>query len=376
MEKQKKEMKSTAKKNTTTADPYALIMAGGIGSRFWPVSKNKHPKQFLDILGTGKSLIRQTYERFIKFIPPENIYVVTNEVYKKLLAKEIPELTENQILLEPARKNTAPCVAYAAYKIASLNTSANIIVAPSDHVILDEEKFRDVVKQAVAYTTQNDDIITLGIRPTRPDTGYGYIQFIEEQEEPGIHKVKTFLEKPTKVIAKTIYNSGDFLWNAGIFVAGVKTWIKAFSQHLPEMDDLFRGGKKFWNTSKEPEFISEAYGQCMNVSIDIGIMEKASNVKVIPSQFGWSDLGTWASLYEQHEKDYLGNAVNGKNVTVYDANNNMVMVPDNKLVVLQGIENFIVVETDDVLLICSKENEQEIKQIVQELKRTRGDKWL
>lgn len=363
-------------KTNKHAVPYVLIMAGGIGSRFWPISKNKHPKQFLDILGTGKSLIRLTYERFIKFIPPENIYVVTNELYKKLLTEHIPELDENQILLEPARKNTAPCVAYAAYKIASLNASANLIVAPSDHVILDEEQFAAVVKQAIDYTNNNEDIVTLGILPTRPDTGYGYIQFLEDEVQPGIHKVKTFLEKPTKMIAQTIYRSGDFLWNAGIFVAGVKTWINAFYKHMNETDELFKGGKKFWNTNKEFEFITEVYGQCANVSIDIGIMEKADNVKVMPSKFGWSDLGTWASLYEHHDKDYLGNAVNGKNVTVYDASNNMVMVQDKKLVVLQGIENFIIVETDDVLLICSKDNEQEIKQIVQELKRSKGDKWL
>ena len=366
----------TSSKTNTVEKPCVLIMAGGIGSRFWPVSKNKHPKQFLDILGTGKSLLRQTYERFEKIIPAENIYVITNETYLDLVKQHIPELSDQQILLEPLRKNTSPCVAYAAYKIASLNASANLIVAPSDHVILDEAKFADVVMQAANYTNTNDDIITLGILPTRPDTGYGYIQFIEEEVAPGIHKVKTFLEKPTKMIAQTIYRSGDFLWNAGIFVAGVKTWIKAFYQHLPEMDDLFKGGKKFWNTSKEAEFINEVYQQCANVSIDIGIMEKASNVMVIPSKFGWSDLGTWASLYEHHDKDYLGNAVNGKNVTVYDASNNMVMVPDKKLVVLQGIENFIIVDTDDVLLICSKDNEQEIKQIVQELKRGKGDKWL
>jgi len=355
---------------------YAVIMAGGIGSGFWHFSKNKKPKQFLDVLNTGKTLIQQTYERFAQFILPDNIFVITNEAYKDLVKEQLPKINESNILLEPARKNTAPCIAYSVHKIASINSNANVMVAPSDHVILNETVFADISEKALTLVSMKDVLLTLGIMPTRPDTGYGYIQFLEDQSEGEAYKVKTFVEKPTLEIANTFYQSGDFLWNAGIFAANVKSWIRAFHHYMPEMNELFAEGKSIYNTIKEKDFIAKTYAQCPNVSIDIGIMEKAKNVLVIPAKFGWTDLGTWASLYGMYEKDYLGNAVSGKNIMVYDSTNCMIMVPDNKLVVLQGMENFIVVDTEDVLLIVEKDREQEVKQIVADIKRQKGEKYL
>ena len=355
---------------------YVLIMAGGIGSRFWPLSKNKKPKQFLDVLGTGKTLLQQTYERFEEIILAENIFVVTNDIYKDFVTEQLPKLKESNLLLEPARKNTAPCVAYAAHKISTMHGNANLIVAPADHIILNEKLFTEVLQKAISISSHKEVLLTLGIMPTRPDTGYGYIQYIEGNAENGAFKVKTFVEKPTLEIAKTFYASGDFLWNSGIFVGGVKSWLRAFQLYQPELYDIFQNGKSVYNTKKERAFISKVYTQCTNVSIDIGLMEKAKNVLVIPAKFGWSDLGTWASLYNLHQKDYMGNAVSGKNVVVYDTNNCMVMVPDKKLVVLQGLDDFIVVDSDDVLLITPKNREQEVKQIVADIKRQKGEKYL
>lgn len=356
---------------------YAVIMAGGIGSRFWPLSRSGYPKQFLDVLGTGKSLLRQTYERFASFILPENIYIIGNDSYRELIKQQIPDLHEANIISEPARKNTAPCVAYAVYKLAALNDNANIIIAPSDHVILNEDIFRQSVESAFTIAETEDVLLTLGIRPTRPDTGYGYIQFREEEEALGAYKVRTFVEKPTLEIAKQFYQSGDYLWNAGIFIANVKNWQRAFNLYLHELHELFSEGKKAYNTPKETAFIANVYMQCPNVSIDIAIMEKAKNVMVIPAKFGWTDLGTWASLYTVHSKDYLSNAVNNeKNVMVYDTSNCMIHVPEDKLVVLQGLDDYIVIDTADVLLVCQKSKEQEIKNIVSDIKRLKGDKYL
>jgi mannose-1-phosphate guanylyltransferase len=356
---------------------YAVIMAGGIGSRFWPLSRSGYPKQFLDVLGTGKSLLRQTYDRFATFIIPENIYIIGNDNYRDLIKQQIPQLHEANIISEPARKNTAPCVAYAVYKLAALNEEANIIISPSDHVILNEDIFREAVESAFTIAETDDVLLTLGIRPTRPDTGYGYIQFNEESENLGAYKVRTFVEKPTLDIAKQFYQSGDYLWNAGIFIANVKNWQRAFNLYLHELHELFAEGRKAYNTTKEASFIESVYMQCPNVSIDIAIMEKAKNVMVIPAKFGWTDLGTWASLYTVYTKDYLHNAVNNeKNVMVYDTNNCMVHVPDNKLVVLQGLDDYIVIDTPDVLLVCQKTKEQEIKNMVSDIKRLKGDKYL
>lgn len=356
---------------------YAVIMAGGIGSRFWPLSRSSKPKQFLDILNMGKTLIQMTYERFLPICPKENIYVVINEEYHQLIREQLPQLDESQILKEPTRRNTAPCIMYACHKIHSKDPKANIIVAPSDHVILKEEDYRSVLQSALDFTQKNDALITLGIRPTRPDTGYGYIQYLENDNvDDTVKKVKTFTEKPTRDIAASFIKSGDFLWNSGMFVWSGESILKAFSEHLPETVDAFRDGAEYYNKPGEEEFITMAYSQCTNISIDYGIMEKASNVFVIPSEFGWSDVGTWGSIFEIYEKDYLGNAVDGKLVQIYNAADNMISVPDNKLVVIQGIDGYCIIDTPDVLLICKKDQEQEIKQITADMKRMKLEKYL
>lgn len=355
---------------------YVAIMAGGIGSRFWPMSRTDFPKQFIDILNTGRTLIQSTYDRFAKFIPADNIYVVTSEQYKDIVAKQLPELPEGNILCEPSRKNTAPCVAYISYKLHLLNPDANLICAPSDHLITDEEGFKEVCTAALKFTSHIKALVTLGIKPTYPNTGYGYIQYEPHKVDENVYKVKTFTEKPDLELAKTFIASGDFLWNAGIFVWQVKNIIKAFEKYLPEMAEVFEAEKSHFNTKQEQGAIERIYPQCVNISIDYGVMEKADNVYIIPSSFGWSDLGTWASTYDNLEKDYLGNAVAGDNVMVIDATNNMVHADNKKLLVLQGLDEFVIVDTEDVLLICKKNKEQEIKEYVAEIKRNKGDKYI
>lgn len=351
-------------------------MAGGIGSRFWPASRTARPKQFLDILGTGKTLLQQTYERFTKICPPENIFILTNEDYTELVKEQLPGLSPDQILAEPARKNTAPCIAYASYKIRKADPQANIIVAPSDHIILNEEAFVKIANNALDFVSKNDALCTLGIVPSRPDTGYGYIQFLEEEVESGVHKVKTFTEKPDRATAMQFVASGEFLWNAGIFIWNVENICQALHKHLYEVSDAFDDALPYLNTEREKAAIEKAFATCPNISIDFGIMEKAGNVFVLPADFGWSDLGTWASLYEEKEKDYLQNAVAGNNVVIYDASHNIIHAQDDKLVVIQGLENFIVVDTKDVLLICSKDQEQKIKEFTHDIKINKGDKFL
>ncbi len=351
-------------------------MAGGIGSRFWPISRADFPKQFLDILNTGRTLIQATFDRFAKFIPAENIYIITFEQYKDIVAKQIPELPVENILCEPSRKNTAPCIAYISYKLHQLNSNANLICAPADHIISDEEAFEKVCKDALHFTANIKGLITLGIKPTHPNTGYGYIQYDQLAVSENVYKVKTFTEKPDLQLAKTFITSGDFLWNAGIFVWQVKNIIKAFEKNLPEMAEVFEAEKSHFNTRQEKKAIERVYPQCVNISIDYGVMEKADNVYIIPSSFGWSDLGTWNSIYENVDKDYLGNAVTGNHVMVIDATNNVVHVDNKKLVVLQGLDDFVVVDTKDVLLICKKDKEQEIKEYVAEIKRNKGEKYL
>jgi mannose-1-phosphate guanylyltransferase len=355
---------------------YAVMMAGGIGSRFWPFSKANYPKQFLDIFGTGQSLLQQSYNRLRNTFAAERILIVTNEAYREITLQQLPELKEENLLLEPVRKNTAPCIAYACHKILALDSNACIAITPSDHIITNEEKFSASLAKGLKVAEKKDIIITLGIRPTRPDTGYGYIQYHEEKEEDGLYKVKTFVEKPPLDMATTFFQSGVFLWNAGIFISNVRTLINAYHHYLPEVTDIFKEGKKIYNTPAEKAFVNKAYTLCPNVSIDNAIMEKAKNVSVIPAKFRWSDLGTWASLYEVYEKDYWGNAVSGKNVMIYDSSNCMVMVPDQKLVVLEGLEDFIVVDTEESLLICRKDQEQKIKEIVMDIKLKKGEKYL
>jgi len=355
---------------------YVAIMAGGIGSRFWPKSRTGYPKQFLDILNTGKSLIQWTYERYAQFIPNENIYVVTSVEYVDIVATQLPNIPKENILAEPSKKNTAPCVAYISFKLLQKDPKASLIVAPADHMILDGETFRAIALKALDFVQQIKAIVTLGMTPTYPNTGYGYIQREALQAADGIYKVKTFTEKPTLEIAKTFFASGDFLWNAGIFMWQVKNIVKAFELYQPEMYELFDGEKEHYNTPEEQAAINRIYPLCTNVSIDYAIMEKADNVYVMPSSFGWSDLGTWNSAYDNLEKDYLGNAVASDNVIVIDATKCMVSAPSEKLLLLQGLDDFIVVDTPDVLMICKKEKEQAIKEYVAEVKRSKGDKYL
>ena len=356
---------------------YAIIMAGGIGSRFWPISRTSHPKQFIDILGTGKTLIQNTYDRFLKVCPKENIYVVTNENYTSLVKHQLPDMADGQILTEPIMRNTAPCIAYGCFKIESLNPDAVIVVAPSDHLILDEPAFVTAIEKSLEAAKTHDCLITLGIKPSRPDTGYGYIQYTGNTLKNDFHKVKTFTEKPTLEIAKTFLQSGDFLWNAGIFVWSAKSIVKAFGQYLPDMNEIFVEARTFYNGENEKKHIHTAYQQCTNISIDYGIMEKADNVYVLPSEFGWSDLGTWASIYELADKDYVGNAViPAEKVIMYDSSNCMVNVPGEKLVILQGLHDYIVVESNNTLLICPRDQEQNIKQVVADVKQKFGTKYI
>lgn len=351
-------------------------MAGGIGSRFWPMSRTNYPKQFLDILNTGKTLIQATYERFAAFIPAENIFVVTSNEYINIVKKQLPQLALQNILGEPSRKNTAPCIAYISYKLHQLDPNASLIVAPSDHLILDPIAFNKVCFEALGFVSEHNALVTLGIQPTYPHTGYGYIQYEQQAVSHNVYKVKTFTEKPELATAKMFLSSGDFLWNAGIFVWQVKNIISAFEKNLPEMYDVFEAEKSNFNSTQEVPALQRIYPLCTNISIDFGIMEKADNVYVIPSSFGWSDLGSWNSAWENLEKDYMSNASGGGNVIVFDTHHCMIQTPQNKLVVLQGMEDFIVVDTNDVLLICKREKEQDIKEYVAEVKRNKGDKYL
>ncbi len=350
-------------------------MAGGIGSRFWPKSRTSLPKQFIDFLGIGKSLLQLTYERFEQFIPIKNIYVVTHADYYDLVKQHIPDLQDNNILLEPSRKNTAPCVAYASFKIKKINPNANIIVSPSDHLILKQDKFKEIVLQAFDFVSENNALVTLGITPTRPDTGYGYIQISDQGRFP-FFKVKTFTEKPSLSLAKQFLESGDFVWNSGMFVWNVQTIIEAFKKYEPEIYQLFN--EEFANlaTPDEAESVSKIYSLTKSISVDYAIMEKAENVYVIAADIDWSDLGTWGSIYDKLPKDEQENAIVGKHVMIYDTSQTMINVPDEKLVVLQGLKNYIVVDTQDALLICEKNQEQRIKEFVDDIKLKKWKKYL
>jgi mannose-1-phosphate guanylyltransferase len=350
-------------------------MAGGIGSRFWPMSRTKYPKQFLDILGIGRTLLQQTFDRLLHSCPVENIFVVTNEEYRELVLEQLPEISEHQLLLEPARRNTAPCIAYACYKIAKKDLEANIIIASSDHYIQNEAQFSECLSKAVDYCSASDSLVTLGIPPSRPDTGYGYIQF-ENNNHSEVKKVKTFTEKPSLEIAQEFLNSGDFLWNSGIFIWSTRSIIHAFEKHLPEMAQAFGEGNDAYFTDSEKAFIEKVYPTCQNISIDYGIMEKADNVFVLPADFGWSDLGTWGSLYTHVPLDRDENAILGKNIKTYESHGNLIYAERNKLIVLQGVSDLIVVDKGNVLLICHKDHEQEVKQIVTDIKMEKGEDFV
>ena len=340
------------------------------------MSRTDYPKQFLDILNIGRTLIQSTFDRFALFIPKDHIYIVTTEQYKEIVAEQLPDLPVENILCEPSRKNTAPCIAYISYKLQQINPEANLICAPADHIILEPENFKKKCLEALHFTSHIKALVTLGIKPTHPNTGYGYIQYEQLAVSENIYKVKTFTEKPDKELARTFISSGDFLWNAGIFVWQIKNIIKAFETFLPEMHEVFDAESANFNTAGEKDAIERIYPLCVNISIDYGVMEKADNVYIIPSSFGWSDLGTWASAYDNLAKDYLENAVAGSNVMIIDATKNIIHADNKKLVLVQGLDDFIVVDTADVLLICKKDKEQAIKEYVAEVKRNKGDKFL
>ncbi len=351
-------------------------MAGGVGSRFWPLSRTARPKQFQDILGTGKTLIQQTYDRFSSLIPPENFLVVTSVSYKQMVLDQLPELEENQILSEPLRRNTAPCLAYAAHKIKIKDPGANLIIAPSDHLILKEEEFRSQIEKGLEFIREKDVLLTLGIKPSRPETGYGYIQVKNENASnhpDNFHKVKTFTEKPDIDMAKIFLESGEFFWNSGIFIWSLSSIMEAFNTHLPDISSLFAKGIKLYNTDDEVHFISKTYSECRGISIDYGILEKADNVYVLTADFGWSDLGTWGSLYDNKEKDENGNVISGENVLTYDTQNCIINLNDEKVAVLHGLDGYIVAESNDTLMICRREDEQQIKQFVTDVRIQKGD---
>ncbi|MHB9055364.1 MAG: mannose-1-phosphate guanylyltransferase [Paludibacteraceae bacterium] len=341
---------------------YCIIMAGGLGARFWPFSRNERPKQFLDFFGTGRSLIQMTYDRFRNVVPATNILIVSNVIYKDLILEQLPEIKPEQILLEPARRNTAPCIAYGIHRIKSMNDKANIIVAPSDHLIMKEERFIETIKEGLNFVEKNDSLLTLGIKPSRPETGYGYIQVGEGTNN--LHKVKTFTEKPNAELAQVFFETGEFFWNSGIFLWNLQTIENAFNVYLPEVASKFNAGVEFYNTDKEQEFIDDMYPSCSNISIDYGIMEKAESVYVLCAEFGWSDLGTWGSLYDLSDKDENQNVTLKCESIVYDSKDNIIALPKDKLALLQDLNGYIIAESNNVLLICKRSDEQRIRQFV------------
>lgn len=346
---------------------YCVIMAGGIGSRFWPMSTKSCPKQFIDILGTGKTFIRQTYERFASLVPVENFLILTNQDYKDMVLTELPELCESQVLCEPCMRNTAPCILYAAMRIAALNSEANMIITPSDHFVTGEREFINVVSQSLSFITNSDKLMTIGINPTRPETGYGYIQ-AGDNIEGGIFKVKKFTEKPSLEVARNFVASGEFMWNAGIFIWSTRAIISAFKTYQSELYSIFQAGLKVFNTHKEQEFINTNYPLCNSISIDYGIMEHSKDVYVHSSSFGWSDVGTWGSLFENSAKDIsTSNSVVGKQVRCYDVTGSVVRVEGDKVAIIEGLKDYIVVDNSKALLICSKENEQKIKNFIEDI---------
>ena len=359
----------------SNSNHYCVIMGGGVGSRFWPFSKEEKPKQFLDFLGTGRSLLQGTFDRFKKMMPIENIYVITNDAYEEMTKKQLPELQDHQILCEPMRRNTAPAIAFAMYRIQAVNPQANIVVAPSDHLVLKEEDFIADIVNGLDFVEQNSMLLTLGIQPGRPETGYGYIQ-LPKKEMSGIQKVKTFTEKPNYELAKKFVESGEFVWNSGIFIWNVKSILAALRAHLPDIVNQFDTGKHLFGTSDEKKFINETFSFCPNISIDYGVLEKADNVYVNISNFGWCDLGTWSAFHEVSARDENDNTSLHCKSLFIESSDNIVAMSDGKLVVVQGLEGYVVAESDNVLLICKKSEEQRIKHFVADVKFKYGDEYL
>ena len=356
-----------------SSNKYCVIMAGGIGTRFWPKSRQSMPKQFLDILGTGKSFIRHTYARFAKLVPAENFLVVTNEKNKSLVLEHIPEIGEKQVLCEPVGRNTAPCVAYAAYTLLKRNPDAEMIVTPADHLILNEDDFRAIIAECLDFASEHDALMTVGIKPTRPDTGYGYIQVSDDKP---ISKVKCFTEKPDIELARVFLQSGEFYWNSGIFVWKVRAIVEAFEKYLPEHHALFSGVMRAIGTDAERNVVEIAFSECRAISIDYGIMEKADNVYVRSGEIGWSDVGTWGSVYQHSRKDRYANAVPEEGCYLYDTRSSIVSLPKDKIAVISGLKEYIVVDTDDVLMVCPRSEEQNIKKFIDEVKFHNGDKHI
>ncbi|HOZ29850.1 MAG TPA: mannose-1-phosphate guanylyltransferase [Bacteroidales bacterium] len=353
---------------------YCVIMAGGIGSRFWPISRSNMPKQFLDIMKTGRTLIQQTFDRMNKIIPADNIYVVTNEEYRKIVNEQLPSVPDENILCEPMRRNTAPCILYSNIKIGQRNPEANIVVTPADHLIVNEDEFLKNISEGLDFIKSNDLLLTFGITPDRPATGYGYIQIANDDANSKFVQVKTFTEKPHLELAKFFLSSGDFLWNSGIFLWKQKSIEKAFKEFLPEMFNLFIENKNIFGTKQEKAVINRIYSDAKSISIDFGVMEKAQNVCVLKTDFGWSDLGTWNSLYSLHDKDENHNVVVGDKVLMNQSFNNYINTASpGKVVLLHGIEDLIVVDTETALLICKRENEQQISDLLNEAKLKFGD---
>jgi mannose-1-phosphate guanylyltransferase len=351
-------------------------MAGGTGSRFWPLSRLVKPKQFLDILGTGRTFLQQTYDRFAKIIPADNIFVVTSTKYKNMVLEQLPQLKECQVLAEPLRRNTAPCIAYATYKIKTKNPNASFVVAPSDHVILKEEEFILQIQNGLEFVKKNNALLTLGIKPCRPETAYGYIQIHKKadfNDLDNLFKVKIFAEKPDIQMAKLFVESGEFFWNSGIFIWSMQAITEAFDTHLESVSSLFEAGMKLYNTADEVHFISKIYSEMQSISVDYGIMEKARNVFVLTADFGWSDLGNWGTLYENKEKDDTGNVISGDNILIYDSKNCIINISGEKIAVLQGLDGYIIAESNDTLMICRREDEQQIKKFVTDVRIKKGD---
>ena len=350
-------------------DNYLVIMAGGIGSRFWPKSTAERPKQFVDVLGCGSSLIRLTFDRFQGIVPTENVWVVTSEKYAEMVHQELPEIPEGNILKEPCRRNTAPCIAYVSWRIKSKNPRANIVVTPSDHIVMDTPEFQRVINSALSFVDESDAIITLGMKPTRPETGYGYIQVdlsVHSPRNKEIFLVDQFREKPELEVAKEYIAQNNFFWNSGIFVWNVSTIVNAFRIYATKISEIFEALLPYYGTEKEQMLINERFPMCPNISVDYAILEHAEEIYCLPASFGWSDLGTWGSLRENVEKDRDGNALIGENIRTYDTKNCIVHTTEEKRVVVEGLDGYIIAEKDDVLLICRLQNEQLIKQYSEE----------
>lgn len=347
-----------------TENNYLVILAGGAGSRFWPISSEELPKQFLDILGCGRTLIQLTLERFNGLIPKENVWVVTAEKYREIVMEQLPEIPSSNILCEPCRRNTAPCICYVSWKIKKLNTKANIVVSPSDHLVVDIQAFQSAIDDSLSFAAETDAVVTLGLKPTRPETGYGYIKAdltYSSSRKHNIFRVDEFKEKPTLEVAKEYIQSPNYLWNSGIFIWNVNTIINAFRVYEPEVSSIFEGLMPYYGTDKEQNKIDESYPQCKNISVDYAILEKAEEIFVFPASFSWSDLGTWNSLREQSDMDKYGNVCIGDNIKLYDTYNTIVHTCDKKEVIVEGLDGYVVAEKEGKLLVCRLSEEQRIK---------------